>query len=210
MNENIYVIGAKNTTSEQISLACEKNENKVFFLKEGGEKSWNKSSPFSARSNLLQVKNLFEEINKTIVIYDSRYFIKFNTFDIETVSRSIDSMILGYTYISSEIIKTLSEQGSGDLVFVFLDDEQREKSIMEKVGEASFIALAEGIATKKASKQLGVSLIKADVETFDNNMDWFFSYLENSNAKKAASMPKHAVKWVKVGSKAPVILPFGK
>ena len=203
MNENIYVIGAKNTTSEQISLACEKNENKVFFLKEGGEKSWNKSSPFSARSNLLQVKNLFEEIN-----YND--FIKFNTFDIETVSRSIDSMILGYTYISSEIIKTLSEQGSGDLVFVFLDDEQREKSIMEKVGEASFIALAEGIATKKASKQLGVSLIKADVENFDNNMDWFFSYLENSNAKKAASMPKHAVKWVKVGSKAPVILPFGK
>lgn len=210
MNENILVLGAKNNLVDQLSLESEKYEDKIYFVKDSGEKTWNRASPISARSNLLQVKNLFGEIHKAFVFYDSTDFIRFNTFDVESISKSVDSMILGYSYISSEILNCFSEQGFGELIFVFLDDEQREKSILEKMGISGFSALAEGIATKKASKQLGITLIKAESENFENNVEWMFSYLENSNSKKASNSAKHAGKWVKVGSKPPVILPFGK
>lgn len=210
MNEIFFVVGAKATVSEQLSLYCENNDNKIFYLKEGAENGWNKASPISARTNLLQVKNLFGDVNKAFIIFDSRDFIKYSDFDIESISKSFDSMFLGYSYIVTELLKTFYDQTYGELIFIFSDDENREKSILENVGANAFSSLAENIAQKKASKQLGITLIKTDSESLENDMDWLFSYLENSNSKKAATMPKHACKWVKWGSKSPMILPFSK
>ena len=109
MNENILVLGAKNNLVDQLSLESEKYEDKIYFVKDSGEKTWNRASPISARSNLLQVKNLFGEIHKVFVFYDSTDFIRFNTFDVESISKSVDSMILGYSYISSEILNCFSD-----------------------------------------------------------------------------------------------------
>lgn len=209
MNEKIFIAGAKNSLCEQISLFCEEKENKVFYLKDGAENGWNKASPISSRTNVLQVKNLFGEINKAILIFDSRDFMKFLNFDVESISKAFDSMILGYSYLTAELLKLFSDQDFGELVFLLVDDENREKSPLEKMGVASFLALGEGIAFNKASKQLGVSLVKASVNTFENNVEWFFSYLENTNSKKGATLPKYACRWIKEGSK-PSFMPFIK
>ena len=125
-------------------------------------------------------------------------------------SKGFDSTILGFSYFTSEIMKLYSEQGFGDFVFVVLDDEEREKSVIENVGLSAFNSLSESIASKKASKQNGIFLIKGGLEDLENNLDWFFSYLSNSNSKKAAGSPKHANKWIKFGGKTPVVLPFIK
>lgn len=210
MNENILVIGARNNIIDQFSGVTENQENKIFFVKEGAENGWNKASPISARSNLLQVKNLFGEIHKVFIFYDSNEYIRYNNFDVETISKSVDSMILGYSYLTSEVLKFFKEQGFGEIVFILLDSEDREKSILEEIGISAFSSMAESIAQKKAGKQFGVTLIKGNSEIFENSMDWLYSYIENPNSKKAALLPKHASKWVKIGSKTPVILPFIK
>jgi hypothetical protein len=210
MSEIFFVVGAKPTVSEQFSLYCENNDKKTFYLKDGAENGWNKASPISARTNLLQVQDLFGEINKAFIIFDSRDFIKYSDFDVESISKSYDSMVLGYSYIVTELLKTFYDQNQGELVFIFSDDETREKSILENVGANAFSALAESIAQKKANKQLGITLIKTDSESLENNLDWLFSYLENTNSKKAATMPKHACRWIKWGSKTPMIFPFTK
>ena len=47
--------------------------------------------------------------------------------------------------------------------FVVLDDEEREKSVIENVGLSAFNSLSESIANKKASKQNGFFLIISNV-----------------------------------------------
>ena len=210
MNENIVIVGAKNSLVEEISRVVEENQDKVYFVKDSSENGWNRASPISARSNILQVKNVFEEIHKFVIIYDSSEYMRFNSFDVESISKGFDSTILGFSYFTSEIMKLYSEQGFGDFVFVVLDDEEREKSVIENVGLSAFNSLSESIANKKASKQNGIFLIKGGLEDLENNLDWFFSYLSNSNSKKAAGSPKHANKWIKFGGKTPVVLPFIK
>lgn len=210
MNENIVIVGAKNSLIEEISRFADENQDKVYFVKDSSENGWNRASPISARSNILQVKNLFDEIHKVVIIYDSSEYMRFNSFDVESISKGFDSTILGFSYFTSEIMKLYSEQGFGDFVYVILDDEEREKSIIENMGLSAFNSLAESVANKKATKQNGIFLIKGGLEDLENNLIWFFSYLSNSNSKKVAGSPKHANKWIKFGSKSPVILPFMK
>ena len=210
MNENIVIVGAKNSLIEEISRIADENQDKVYFVKDSSENGWNRASPISARSNILQVKNLFDEIHKVVIIYDSSEYMRFNSFDVESISKGIDSTILGFSYFTSEIMKLYSEQGFGDFVYVILDDEEREKSIIENMGLSAFNSLAESVANKKATKQNGIFLIKGGLEDLENNLIWFFSYLSNSNSKKVAGSPKHANKWIKFGGKSPVILPFMK
>ena len=210
MNENIVIVGAKNSLIEEISKFADENQDKVYFVKDSSENGWNRASPISARSNILQVKNLFDEIHKVVIIYDSSEYMRFNSFDVESISKGFDSTILGFSYFTSEIMKLYSEQGFGDFVYVILDDEEREKSIIENMGLSAFNSLAESVANKKATKQNGIFLIKGGLEDLENNLIWFFSYLSNSNSKKVAGSPKHANKWIKFGGKSPVILPFMK
>ena len=129
MNENIVIVGAKNSLVEEISKVVEENQDKVYFVKDSSENGWNRASPISARSNILQVKNVFEEIHKFIIIYDSSEYMRFNSFDVESISKGFDSTILGFSYFTSEIMKLYSEQGFGDFVFVVLDDEEMEEDI---------------------------------------------------------------------------------
>ena len=210
MNENIVIVGAKNSLIEEIYRFADENQDKVYFVKDSSENGWNRASPISARSNILQVKNLFDEIHKVVIIYDSSEYMRFNSFDVESISKGFDSTILGFSYFTSEIMKLYSEQGFGDFVYVILDDEEREKSIIENMGLSAFNSLAESVANKKATKQNGIFLIKGGLEDLENNLIWFFSYLSNSNSKKVAGSPKHANKWIKFGGKSPVILPFMK
>lgn len=210
MNENIVIVGAKNSLIEEISRFADENQDKVYFVKDSSENGWNRASPISARSNILQVKNLFDEIHKVVIIYNSSEYMRFNSFDVESISKGFDSTILGFSYFTSEIMKLYSEQGFGDFVYVILDDEEREKSIIENMGLSAFNSLAESVANKKATKQNGIFLIKGGLEDLENNLIWFFSYLSNSNSKKVAGSPKHANKWIKFGGKSPVILPFMK
>lgn len=210
MNENIVIVGAKNSLIEEISRFADENQDKVYFVKDSSENGWNRASPISTRSNILQVKNLFDEIHKVVIIYDSSEYMRFNSFDVESISKGFDSTILGFSYFTSEIMKLYSEQGFGDFVYVILDDEEREKSIIENMGLSAFNSLAESVANKKATKQNGIFLIKGGLEDLENNLIWFFSYLSNSNSKKVAGSPKHANKWIKFGGKSPVILPFMK
>ena len=125
MNENIVVVGAKNSLVEQLSLVCDRNEDKVFFVKDNVENGWNKASPISTRSNILKVKNIFNEIHKFIIVYDSTDFMRFNSFDVESITKGFDSMVLGFSYMTAEILKVFSDQGFGELIFVLLDDEER-------------------------------------------------------------------------------------
>ena len=210
MNENIVVVGASSSLAEQLSSMCEKNEDKIYFVKEGNENGWNRASPISARSTILQMKNILGEVHKAFVVYNSSDYMRFNSFDVESISKGFDSMILGFSYFVSEISKVFYEQGFGELIFVVLEDEEREKSILENVGLSAFSSLAESMANKKASKQLEIFLMHGNADIFESNMEWLSSYLNNPNSKKAAAMPKHANKWIKVGSKTPVILPFIK
>ena len=175
MNENIVIVGAKNSLIEEISRFADENQDKVYFVKDSSENGWNRASPISARSNILQVKNLFDEIHKVVIIYDSSEYMRFNSFDVESISKGFDSTILGFSYFTSEIMKLYSEQGFGDFVYVILDDEEREKSIIENMGLSAFNSLAESVANKKATKQNGIFLIKGSLEDLENNLIWFFS-----------------------------------
>lgn len=218
MDENIFVVGANAEITAAFNQTVEMQENakKFFFVNESSNNdiSWNRASPVSARTILLQAKNLYSEFNTGIVIFNSVEFAKFFKFNVETITKAVDSMILGNSYICSELINHINETGNGNLVFVLLNNIAEkntvEKSILQEVGEASFIALAEGIAQKYASKNLGITLVNSDEETFTLNIGWLFNYLENPASKKHASLGQKACKWIKPGAKPPVLLPFLK
>lgn len=171
--------------------------------------SWNRASPLSARSVIYKAVQELESVDKAIVVFNSEFLNKkYQTFSTENITMSFDSMILGYTYMVSELIKFFSEKNKGHIVFLLDDANINEKGILTQSAQSAFISFAEAIASHYASSKLYITLIKNDDDEITPCGDWLFQFLENASTKKAAASVKGATHWIKQGGKAPVVLPF--
>lgn len=213
MNQTVLIAGGVSPINTYIAGAAESAGCKVLTADcsrtKGSSFSWNPASPISARSIVLQAENTFETIGTAIIPFDADAFEdSFSKFCPETISKGVDSMILGYMYMVSELLSRFEKYGEGNMVFFYNSTSGKEKGIITSAAAAAFCNLAEKTAALYAGKPAGIVLVKNETEPTQESADWLFQYLGQSGVQKAAVSAKHAAHWVKPGSKPPVMLPF--
>lgn len=213
MNNTVLIAGGFSPINTYLAEAAERTDNKVLTADSSHSKNsaftWNPASPISARSLILQAENTFETIGTVILPFDAdSYEDYYSKLSVETISKGVDNMFLGYFYIVSELIARFEKYGQGNLVFFYNDNSEKEKGILASSAAASFCALAKKTASLYAGKPMGVILVKNESNEFQEAADWLFQYLVQAGAQKASLNSKHASHWLKPGSKPPVIIPF--
>lgn len=75
--------------------------------------SWNKTSPVSARTLVLECENYFRRLDEAVFVFDEAYFAeKFDGMSHENCSRGTDEMILSYQYLAQEVLNRFEKRFS--------------------------------------------------------------------------------------------------
>lgn len=184
---------------------------------------WNKSSPLSARSLVLQTLTIFNRMDEAVLYFDEEWFAsKAEKMDSEEIARGCDEMIAGYQYLALEIISTFQKreasEGPGTLVFLLKETPSRIDvlhspalkdglsaiaSPLVSAGKAAFASFAENLAAVcNDSIFVNIVLIRGDnsMEGFrrdDETGRWLCTYLNSMDTSKSGKKAQ----WVKPGAK---------
>lgn len=186
---------------------------------------WNKSSPLSARSLVLQTATIFGSMDEAVLYFDEEWYAsKAEQMNSEEIARASDEMISGYQYLALEALasfqKRETSQGAGTLVFILKETPDRVDVVktpalkdglsaiaspLVSAGAAAFEAFAENLAAVCLdSIFVNVLLIRgsSDSEGFrrdDETGRWLAEYLNSYEGKKSDG--KKSVSWIKPGAK---------
>lgn len=186
---------------------------------------WNPSSALSARNLVLQTENFFEKMDEAVLYFDEEYFASnAQPFEPEEIARSCDELILGFQYLTSEIINRFERKNNssepGSLVFLIKEgpcalDALKSPAVkngsvpiaspLVAAAAAAFTSFAENICAVYSKEEfLNIYLVRGD-STFDEARKddtigkWLGNYLdaaESSNGKQ-----KKNFQWIKIGAK---------
>ncbi len=74
---------------------------------------WHRTSPVNARTLVLDSENAFGKIDEAVLYFDESYYAaKFNLLNPQECSESCDEMILGYQYLTLEILSRFEKKFS--------------------------------------------------------------------------------------------------
>ncbi len=179
--------------------------------------AWNRASPISARTLVLETETNFGKIDTAFLIFDTPLYVNdFEKTGLEVVSRALDTLFAGYMYLTLELLERFSKKGEGNICFILkthpsLVDAVKQQKRTEAppagpivdAAVAAFKAFAENTATKYAAAPIGIQLVECPGTTDDANSlcPWLFPYVESSSAKPIVEA-KTAAKWVQIGAKA--------
>lgn len=227
-----FIAGAAGE-NRRISAATSSFQQKPVFDEQLAAIPWLRTSPISSRTLVLQTENQFSFIDEAILYFDESYFAsKFNSFSIENCSSSTDAMILGFHYLTIELLNRFEQTMNMDdmqentykkLVFL-LKNSPNESEILRTpslrniepyasncftaAAAAAFQAFAENIAAVYGGREyVSVILIKADhnneVAKKDSALSsWLCSYLDDVEKLKSKPSAKQSTAWIKAGTKS--------
>ncbi|MGN0729554.1 hypothetical protein [Treponema sp.] len=184
---------------------------------------WNKSSPLSARSLVLQTLTIFNRLDEAVLYFDEEWFAsKAEQMDSEEIARGCDEMISCYQYLALEVISSFKKrdaaEGPGTLVFLLKETPSRVDvlnspalkngvsaiaSPLVSAGAAAFSSFAENLAAVYSdSIFVNIVLVHGDssMEGFrrdDETGRWLCTYLNSIEGSKSSKKAQ----WVKPGAK---------
>lgn len=190
---------------------------------DGGVKllRWNRASPISSRTLLIQAQTELGNIDNAIVFFDAPYYnTLFDDVSIEEASKSTDALILGYEYFVLEYINRITQkQTNARLIFLLrsypsLCDVDHSSSLKKQqvipgplfvsTAQSAFESFCENIATFLLNnKFLSTLLVTAgennEVGRNDESLAaWLVDYLKSLDEK--SDLAKSTF-WCKAGSK---------
>lgn len=231
---NIIVTGNISDSEETKRLTiAERKANQAAYEEEKAQEAksgictieWNKSSPLSARSLVLQTTTIYGHMDEAVLYFDEEWYAaKAEKMDSEEIVRGCDEMIAGYEYLALEIINCFqrreTSEGRGRLVFLLKETPDRidvlrnpavkdglspVASPLVAAGAAAFASFAENLAAVCSdSIFVDVICIRGDgsMEGFrrdDETGRWLCSYLDSFESPDKSS--RRDVQWVKPGEK---------
>lgn len=186
---------------------------------------WNKGSSLSARNIVLETENYFGALDEAVLYFDEEFFSsKTGVLDAEEIARSTDEYVLGYEYLTSELLSYYEKKYRGvprTLVFLLREcptacDVLHSPSLKNgKTAVASptvaaaasaFTAFAENIAAVYGSEPyVQIILVRGDSTMEEARREetlakWLCSYMETVKADEKYSAKK-ACQWVKPGAR---------
>lgn len=231
---NIIVTGnvADSEETRRLTIA-ERKANQAAYEEEKAQEAksgmctieWNKSSPLSARSLVLQTATIFGRMDEAVLYFDEElYASKAEKMDSEEIVRGCDEMVAGYQYLALEVLNAFQRRetadGKGKLVFLLKEtpdriDVLRNPAVKNGLspiasplvasGAASFAAFAENMAAVCSdSIFVDVVLVRGDgtMEGFrrdDETGRWLGNYLEQMSTTDSSE--RKEVQWIRPGEK---------
>lgn len=103
--------GALMTGRNVVATVSDKSQTKQAADGETVTALWNKTSPVSARTLVLECENYFKRLDEAVLIFDEAYFAqKFEGMSLENCSQVVDEMILSYQYLTLEILSRFEKR----------------------------------------------------------------------------------------------------
>ena len=190
---------------------------------------WNRASALSARSLILNSLNVSNHLDEAVLIFDeSQFAVSFSRVDAAETARVIDELIIGYQYLTSEVIAHFDKKkmhneaiGMGKLVFLYkVNPNQNDATLNPNVrsgaalssplvaaAAAAFKAFAENIAALHTESEtvypvLVICDASMEVAHRDTTLaSWLCDYLDSVDGLKKRPSAKQLVTWVKAGAK---------
>lgn len=210
MSYSVFLAGSSADSMAGFAEAAKQAGNTLFMADSGKEQTgavvWNKASPISARTMILQAVAAGGEIDRAILVFDAdAYEAVYRDFSVENISRGMDDMIAGYQYMAEEFVNRYAQNAGNSCWLTYVLCSSTEKtSALTAAAEAAFQAFAEKTAEAYAGSNLKFTLVRCDSATKAETPSWLNAYWALSGAEKAASQAKTAGHWVKTGGKPPL------
>ncbi len=183
--------------------------------------TWNKSSAVSSHSVIIRAETRLENLDEAVFYFDASSFCsQFELDRTEDISNGIDTMISGFIYAGTELLKRIDQRKEKvSVIFLIKEYPSKYDMISSKVSgivpastvvsaaQAAFGAIAESFATNVADRDyLSVVLGKCAYsnefyKNEDGIADWTVSVLNTLKTLKNPQSVKHACTWNKVGAK---------
>lgn len=142
---------------------------------------WNRSSALSVRTVLLEIKNSFQTLDQTVLVFDTPFLSEVISGEghLETI-KIVDEYIKGYMLLSAEVSAIYALQKKGRLVFV-VRPESVSSNIALSVAEGAFMRLAEETAASflaNTNPAVQTLLVKLETANDGENIQWLVEQLE--------------------------------
>lgn len=183
---------------------------------------WNKASPISARSMILETENVFGTVDVVVLYFDaSAIASQFASCTIENISSALDSLVVGYQYLAVETMARFEQKKfNGKLVFLLktypsifetIRSSQQRSSTTIPLGpvvaaaQVAFGAFAENFATVSLERPYGTIILgtmnaQNEVGLRDSSLaNWLGNYISSLESKEKNT--KQIPAWIKVGVK---------
>lgn len=181
---------------------------------------WNKSSAISARSVIIQAETFHTFTDDAILYFDAPQFAsQFSSLATDICAPAFDAMILGFQYMTLELInRTEQHKSKSRIIFILkthptmADSDRSAKRILSAPAnaivasaEAAFATFAENIAAHVSESQYSsVLLVTGDSQNETMQKDsslaeWLNGYVEILDEKKGG---QKSSAWIKAGAKA--------
>lgn len=231
MSKNILIVGKDSNALDfaqkltlsgyRVAVGCDDVDPSFESDEDIKQFKWNKSSPISARSLIIQSESALGSVDNAILFFDAPVL---NTFygdiTIEEASMSADRMVLSYQYFTLEFVNRVTQkQSPAKLVFVQRSHpslcDVDHSSALKKAGvipcgvfvsyaQKAFEAFAENMATfLSGNKFISTILITGNEQndTIQNDaqfVTWLKEYLGLLEDRRDATKSTF---WIKAGSK---------
>ena len=221
MGKNIILAGkeySKNSDLEKIAQEFELNPFVTTqFFEDANAKiistntTWNRSSPISAHSVIINAENYFGQIDGAVLFFDSEAFDKiFVRNTVDEFTRATDELILGYNYLALELLRRFSDKYPGKLFFVIqkqetladnLKNPQKQQTVQQNIGlitsmaQSAFRTFAENVAAENYKPNGSfVYLLEVSSEISENEiLSWVATKMKED--LPVYKNPKNALTW---------------
>lgn len=186
---------------------------------------WNRPSPLSARTVMLDAKNRFDSLDCAVLAFDVASIpASCREGDSASITHLFDEYVRGYALLISEIVVAFRRQKKGLLCFVLVNRESatggQSSSVLSSsaagpaqsaiqatglspdiacaMAESAFVKLAEELSSSFAAAPAdGIQCLLAKVDPADEAtaLDWLASQIVNPSASRKEN------RWVKPGAK---------
>lgn len=210
MAKNIIVAGKDyNKSSKAENIAKQLELNAVFT----NTSVWNRNSPISAKSIIINAENKFEKIDAGLIFFEATdYNQVFKGIELQNYDQACDELILGYQFMTAEFLKRFEKKQHGKLFFVlrpmqsladFFKLSSREQqanpnyaNLIVSTAQQAFRTFAENIAaTSYKENGPAIYLVEIGQNTTEQQVfEWLKTKIEEESPVYKNS--KQAVTWL--------------
>ncbi|QTQ11026.1 hypothetical protein HRI96_01760 [Treponema parvum] len=212
--KTILIAGKEMPEAKNLADGFKNSERNAFAVGQDNV-LWNKSSAISSRSFVLQCANKADGFSEAVLYFDEGFVCsKFPENDIQTCTQICCEYILGYQYLTAELLKHFEKQG-GKIAFIYAPLPKTAAFVNPSVKAAAsaFISFAKSTAERCTSgASTAVVLVKADREDRYKDdasiSEWLGRYFDEIDSPQKKPDAKRPAVWIKPGSKPPFVFPL--
>lgn len=162
--------------------------------------TWNRTSPFSAQSIPLQLKNIGADIASAIIIFDApAYMHIYDGKDMLAADTIITDLITANFQLVTVLIQYFIQRNAGKLIFVHRDIPFACSHAMLAAASGAFIRMAEETVmtiTKDEQQRIQTMLVKMEGEENALYVEWLSTQIQSPVLTRTPG------RWIKAGQRS--------